>query len=202
MSGVYIPNMELPEDCESCLFMRTDLSGEITYCPITRRPVRWWMHDLRQSSEGHCPLVPVPEHGRLIDADVLFDFILNIYKNAQGEARKAYSDVLDVIVATGDVIPADKGGRGMNCKDCKYSHDTGTALLCWGQRFAPPVDADDWCEGWKPRNVTPQTNYDRIVSMTPEELAVWMNGIIKERYIEVTCDGWLSWLKSPAEEQT
>lgn len=39
----------------------------------------------------------------------------------------------------------------MNCADCKYSHDTGTALLCWGQRFAPPVDSDDWCDGWKPR---------------------------------------------------
>jgi len=39
----------------------------------------------------------------------------------------------------------------MNCGDCRYSHDTGTALLCWGQRFAPPVDKDDWCEGWKPQ---------------------------------------------------
>lgn len=101
----------------------------------------------------------------------------------------------------------------MNCKDCKYSHDTGTALLCWGQRFAPPVDADDWCEGWKPRNVTPQTNYDRIVSMTPEKLAGWLcqtqyregdfcppkHGL---RYCQMA-DGcrvcWLSWLESPAE---
>lgn len=38
----------------------------------------------------------------------------------------------------------------MNCGDCKYAHDTGTALLCWGQRFAPPVDKYGWCEGWKP----------------------------------------------------
>ena len=39
----------------------------------------------------------------------------------------------------------------MNCGDCRYGHDTGTELLCWGQRFAPPVDKDDWCEGWKPK---------------------------------------------------
>lgn len=39
----------------------------------------------------------------------------------------------------------------MNCADCKYGHDTGTALLCWGQRFAPEVKPDGWCEGWKPR---------------------------------------------------
>lgn len=68
--------------------------------------------DVRQIV-GSYELVPVPEHGRLIDGDVLFDFILNIYKNAKGDARKAYSDVLDVIVATGDVIPADRGeGEG------------------------------------------------------------------------------------------
>lgn len=53
-------------------------------------------------------LIPVPPHGRLIDADALFDFILNIYKVAQGDARKAYRDVLDTIVAAGDVIPAEE----------------------------------------------------------------------------------------------
>ena len=53
--------------------------------------------------------VPVPPHGRMIDADALFDFILNIYKTAQGDARKAYRDVLDTIVAAGDVIPAEEG---------------------------------------------------------------------------------------------
>ena len=47
----------------------------------------------------------------------------------------------------------------------------------------------------------PVTNADRIRAMSDEELAVWMNGIIKERNIEVSCDGWLSWLKSPVEAQ-
>ena len=40
----------------------------------------------------------------------------------------------------------------MTCSDCKYSHYTGSQLLCWGQRFAPPVDKDEWCDGWKPAN--------------------------------------------------
>lgn len=39
----------------------------------------------------------------------------------------------------------------MDCADCKYGHDVGYALLCWGQRFAPEVKPDDWCENWKPR---------------------------------------------------
>ena len=55
-------------------------------------------------------MIEIPDkHGRLIDGDALFDFILNIYKTAQGDARKAYRDVLDTIVAAGDVIPAEEG---------------------------------------------------------------------------------------------
>lgn len=43
----------------------------------------------------------------------------------------------------------------MTCGDCKYSHELNSStLLCWGQRFAPKVDWDDWCEGWKPRSST------------------------------------------------
>lgn len=38
----------------------------------------------------------------------------------------------------------------MNCGDCRYSHNTGVELVCWGQRFSPPVDRDHWCENWKP----------------------------------------------------
>ena len=89
----------------------------------------------------------------------------------------------------------------MNCEDCKYSHDIGTALLCWGQRFAPPVDADHWCEGWRPKSVTPQTKADLIKSLSVEELAEYLSDIA----------GWLSeyegkahallkWLKAPVEE--
>lgn len=40
----------------------------------------------------------------------------------------------------------------MNCGDCKYSHDTGLSLLCWGEKEAPPVDPDHWCKYWKPKS--------------------------------------------------
>lgn len=38
----------------------------------------------------------------------------------------------------------------MNCADCKYGHDVGYALLCWGQKNAPKVDPDHICDSWKP----------------------------------------------------
>ena len=47
-------------------------------------------------------------------------------------------------------------------------------------------------------DLKPPTNYLRIVSMSPEELAIWINSIIIERNIEVTCDGWLDWLNKEA----
>lgn len=99
----------------------------------------------------------------------------------------------------------------MKCGDCKHSHDTGTALLCWGQRFAPPVDADHWCEGWKPKSVTPQTNYDLLISKTPEELAEYLIADIEAeairragRYltsgeINRAIADCLSWLKATVE---
>ena len=112
--SVYI-NMEMPTSCSVCPMLEGDrLDG---LCHAASRWLddeeywTWYIYpegDTDDSKPCNCPLFPVPEHGRLIDADVLFDFILNIYKTAQGDARKAYSDVLDTIVATGDVIPADK----------------------------------------------------------------------------------------------
>lgn len=39
----------------------------------------------------------------------------------------------------------------MNCGDCKYSHDTGMDLLCWGEKEAPHVDPNHWCKFWKPK---------------------------------------------------
>ena len=106
--SVYIKDMEMPKRCRDCLFAGyVDAKVELNVCMFNG-------HNQPTLNPGRmvfCPLVPVPEHGRLIDADVLFDFILNIYKNAKGDARIAYSDVLDTIVAAGDVIPASKEGN-------------------------------------------------------------------------------------------
>ena len=51
MSGVYIPNMKMPESCDVCW-------AEYSY-------------EICNSHSENCPLIPVPDHGRLIDADVL-----------------------------------------------------------------------------------------------------------------------------------
>lgn len=46
--GVYIKGMEMPKTCDNCFL-------PLQYCPYAMKP------------NGECPLVPVPEHGRLIE---------------------------------------------------------------------------------------------------------------------------------------
>ena len=45
--------MEMPKTCDNCFL-------PLQYCPYAMKP------------NGECPLVPVPEHGRLIDADEFY----------------------------------------------------------------------------------------------------------------------------------
>ena len=63
--GVYIKGMEMPKDCIKCPFCRFEdgywkclVDGSHADFGGTCRP-------------SLCPLVPVPSHGRLIDADAL-----------------------------------------------------------------------------------------------------------------------------------
>lgn len=77
MSGVYIRGMEMPINCCHCPLMGYDPDIEWVdggretqgayICVIT--------HELIDNTkrEEHCPLHPVPAHGRLIDADVLLE---------------------------------------------------------------------------------------------------------------------------------
>ena len=64
--GIYLPNMELPTSCRSCRF--AGLGGrrcELNVCMFTGES----QPTLSQERMSTCPLVPVPPHGRLIDAD-------------------------------------------------------------------------------------------------------------------------------------
>ena len=73
MRGIYIQNMEMPKSCWDCFACRDG------WCIIN------------QKIEGHrtvthsCPLVAVPDHGRLIDADALLLHLLT------AESGKVYN---------------------------------------------------------------------------------------------------------------
>ena len=101
--SVLIKGMEMPTDCESCPCKTTDAFGGIG-CQTTG------YIPLRKANQGRpdwCPLVPVPEHGRLIDAD---EFL----RRAIGTKcfRGDYALMLEKLVGESTtIIPAEEGDR-------------------------------------------------------------------------------------------
>lgn len=59
--GIYIKGMEMPQNCFDCLMSSFGLCNLIPEAPIGNP----------QKRLDNCPLVPVPPHGRLVDADAL-----------------------------------------------------------------------------------------------------------------------------------
>jgi len=97
MSGIYIPGMEMPASCGFCPFENhTDDGYE---CRING-----CLTEYQKRPDG-CPLVPVPDHGRLIDADAVRT---QIDKDRPG---RAYKDAwtLTVIDHAPTIIPAEEG---------------------------------------------------------------------------------------------
>lgn len=69
MSGIYIEGMEMPTSCYNCWAL--DDYGDYPRCRITEEQ-RGYAFPIRERRMDNCPLTPVPEHGRLIDADDFF----------------------------------------------------------------------------------------------------------------------------------
>lgn len=70
--SILIKGMEMPKSCVICPFMTTndDLSVEdyrYMYCGFPG--IGEFVTDYEATRHPDCPLVPVPPHGRLIDAD-------------------------------------------------------------------------------------------------------------------------------------
>lgn len=98
MSGIYIPGARLPEGCyDNCpcqaLHWCQALNADTTETLMKNRRL-----------DG-CPLVPVPDHGRLVDADA-FERRCMFDSNVE--------DMQDVIYALRDyttIIPGEEGSN-------------------------------------------------------------------------------------------
>lgn len=63
---ILIKDWYKPKDCSRCP-LGTDIGADSYICQITHE--KMFLHPI--SIVQTCPLIPVPEHGRLIDADKL-----------------------------------------------------------------------------------------------------------------------------------
>lgn len=92
MSGIYIPGMEMPGSCYDCPLL--------------------YVTSLCDGSKD-CPLVPVPEHGDLIDRYDLKNKEITIdYDEWDDTFEDGLLFVADLIDKAPTIIPADKEGEG------------------------------------------------------------------------------------------
>ena len=63
--GVYIKGMKMPTSCYDCNCFIRDSDGS-DYCCLLMQDI-----EDNHKRDDDCPLIPVPPHGRLIDADAL-----------------------------------------------------------------------------------------------------------------------------------
>ena len=105
--GVYIKGMEMPTNCFLCPL--SVLNGERLFCEVTKDEV------LRAKKPSDCPIVLVPDHGRLIDADALkqkqqedADLFKSAYTLEAKIRRDESLNAVANIVNAPTIIPADE----------------------------------------------------------------------------------------------
>ena len=100
--SVLIPDMEMPNRCGYCQFADAfDCGVDGKFIPT---------HDARRTD---CPLVPIPPHGRLIDADVLCDKLEKAAK-IKPHLEAALNAAISLALVAKTIIPADKESEEWN----------------------------------------------------------------------------------------
>ena len=104
--SILIRGMEMPTGCAECPFEMYYFNTGETRCRATNktletsyRPTTYEERDL------DCPLVPVPEHGRLIDADAL---MLRVDMHGTNKFGMLDEDIREFINAAPTIIPAEE----------------------------------------------------------------------------------------------
>ena len=120
MMSIYIKGMEMPTNCSDCPLCYDMM--ECSASNIRFFKVKEQVFDFCTERHPNCPLIPVPPHGRLIDADALHKLfedqwhylqVLDWNENPTAEAMQ--SGINWCINTMHDdaptIIPADKGGE-------------------------------------------------------------------------------------------
>ena len=110
MSDLLIKDMEMPKSCYKCPFRRRD--GMDIVCPVAHERFSVADVNILDYRLVNCPLVPVPPHGRLIDAEKIgltnFEIILcqkgDPFKNALEMLLEKIENAPTIIQADGKDI--------------------------------------------------------------------------------------------------
>lgn len=100
--GIYIKDMEMPATCAEC---RLSTANNFNERPLCDALVEYMSYGEWQSKRlDNCPLVPIPPHGRLIDADKI------LYKKIMLDDNEFYYGVTQPYIdRMPTIIPAEEG---------------------------------------------------------------------------------------------
>ena len=111
--SILICGMEMPTSCGDCkaFVCYKQWAGDVgdCFCGITKNDAK------AKEKNADCPLVPVPPHGRLIDADALIEKVIAKYleHERKGEfvfaAAEIKQDIVDLISNAPTIIEAEEG---------------------------------------------------------------------------------------------
>ena len=77
MSGIYIPDIKAPKNCDNCIFQDWSNINQFYVCDAVqkRNPILFNgnttrnVDAVRSGRADNCPLIPVPDHGKMIIRD-------------------------------------------------------------------------------------------------------------------------------------
>lgn len=102
--GVYIEGMEMSNSCYDCRLRKRIGMG--IHCPIVHTSFRISEPDALFYRMKNCPLITVPPHGRLIDADALLKKCEFACTDDDVDVRVVRCSVIE---AAPTIIPAEEG---------------------------------------------------------------------------------------------
>ena len=100
MSGVYIKGMEMPKTWRDCCF-----SNGAAECKL-----QGYIICGMQSTVHPCPLIPVPEHGRLIDESDVLNVLEPVHKEEKAAIawKHIYANEKYLLSKVPTIIPASE----------------------------------------------------------------------------------------------
>lgn len=101
----YIKGMKMPTSCSVCWAL--DDYGDYPRCRITEEQ-RGYTFPIREKRMDNCPLVPIPPHGRLKDADALIKELTLDDEDGNSGATLLMAIFLEVLKAAPTIIPAEE----------------------------------------------------------------------------------------------
>lgn len=96
--SILIKGMEMPKDCFRCPL--SVLNGERLFCEVTKDEV------VRAKRASDCPLVELPPHGRLIDADALIVDLMD--RGVEGLQTDDWHEIQQSVEDAPTVIEAER----------------------------------------------------------------------------------------------